>query len=287
MDKLQYDSFYKFLVSLGIILITLPIVALVFVVNCEPILISQSEFDVLSEFSQNSVQQKESVLSLIVTWLPICAQILIPIGVGCLLYGGIRWHLIQLQLDDQVKSDTIMKKINAQNMNASQIVTKAAGEVTDAESNEEAENPPQQKFAMAGDKIIKYMQIEDLCYAWAERKYSRKYHLKKHVRIGNWDYDFVAVSKKNDSDLLFEVKYWKQLPPTQITSSLLYKMFTAEKNYETETHRNIQSIIIIVTPKQNLEKMQERLAKRIEIRNMDCSAEIQYLAEEELTQFKS
>ena len=52
MDKLQYDSLYKFLVSLGIILIALPIAALVYLLNSEPILISQSDFDALSEYSQ-------------------------------------------------------------------------------------------------------------------------------------------------------------------------------------------------------------------------------------------
>ena len=44
MEKLQYDSFYKFLVSLGVILIALPIVALVFVVNGEILLLSQVVF---------------------------------------------------------------------------------------------------------------------------------------------------------------------------------------------------------------------------------------------------
>ena len=36
MDKLQYDSFHKFMVSLGIILITLPIVAYIFLIKSEP-----------------------------------------------------------------------------------------------------------------------------------------------------------------------------------------------------------------------------------------------------------
>ena len=36
MDKLQYDNLYKFLVSLGIVLIVLPVAALVFLFNMEP-----------------------------------------------------------------------------------------------------------------------------------------------------------------------------------------------------------------------------------------------------------
>ena len=35
MDKLQYDNLYKFLVSLGIVLIVLPVAALVFLFNME------------------------------------------------------------------------------------------------------------------------------------------------------------------------------------------------------------------------------------------------------------
>ena len=282
MDKLQYDSFYKFLVSLGIILIALPIVALVFIVNVEPILISQSEFDLLSEFSKNSVQQKENILSLIIIWLPTCAKFFIPIGVVCLLYGGIRWHLNQLQLDDQVKSDTILKKINAQNTSTSQIVQKAVDEVSDAEAKGENENIPQQQVDVSGSKIIKYMQIEDLCFAWARKKYARKYHLKKHVSIGKFDYDFVAVSKKDNIDLLFEVKYWNQLPPMHITSSLLSKVHAAGINYEREAHRNFRNIIIIVAPKQRLERLQDNLEKRIENVKIDLFSEIQYVAEEDL-----
>ena len=282
MDKLQYDSFYKFLVSLGIILIALPIVALVFVVNIEPILISQSEFDLLSELSKNSVQQKESVLSLIITWLPMCAKVLMPIGVGCLLYGGIRWHLNQLQLDDQVKSDTIMKKINAQNTSTSQIVQKAADEVSDAEAKGENESIPQQQVDVSGSKIMKYMQVEDLCFAWARKKYARKYHLKKHVSIGKFDYDFVAVSKKDNIDLLFEVKYWNQLPPMHITASLLSKVHAAGINYEREACRNFRNIIIIVAPKECLERVRSNFENRIENIKAEFFAEIQYVAEEDL-----
>lgn len=43
MDKLQYDSFYKFLVSLGMLLITLPVLAFLYVLNMDCKLISQSE----------------------------------------------------------------------------------------------------------------------------------------------------------------------------------------------------------------------------------------------------
>lgn len=60
MDKLQYDSFYKFLVSLGIILIAAPVLCLYFVVNNqEQLLISQNEYEALSEASLFLLQERE------------------------------------------------------------------------------------------------------------------------------------------------------------------------------------------------------------------------------------
>lgn len=282
MEKLQYDSFYKFLVSLGVILIALPVVALVFIVNGEILLLSQVEYDSLSLFSLKSIQQREQLYDFIVAWLPLATKILIPIGFVLVIIGGIKWYLIQLQLDEQIKSDTIMKRINAKNMSATEIVAKAVEEVTDAEAKDTEQISEKPVRSPQHEKIIRYMEIEDLCYAKAVREYSKKYHLKRNVRIGRFDYDFIAVSKKDNIDILFEVKYWHQIPPTHITNSLAFQVLSAGQNYETETHRNFHSIIIIVVPKQHLERMKNNLITRIENSQVDWAAEIQYVAEEDL-----
>lgn len=59
MDKLQYDSFYKFLVSLGIVLITLPIFVLLYILNADYILISQNDYNNLSAISLQSIKTHE------------------------------------------------------------------------------------------------------------------------------------------------------------------------------------------------------------------------------------
>ncbi len=282
MEKLQYDSFYKFVVSLGVILVALPIVAVVFVLNGEILILSQTEYDGLSAFSLESIQHREQLYDFITTWLPLIAKILIPLGFILIIAGGIKWFLIQLQLDEQVKSDTIMKKINAKNMSASQIVAEAVDEIAESESTETKQDINNPTPTTQQDKILKYMEIEELCYAKAVKEYSKKYHLKKNVRVGNCNYDFIAISKKDNIDILFEVKYWHKIPPTHITSSLAYKVFNAGRNYETETHRNFRSIILIVVPQQHLERIKNNLAKRIDNSQLDFSAEIQYVAEEDL-----
>ena len=49
MDKLQYDSLYKFLVSLGTVLIALPIAAFIFLANQSTLIISKMEYEILSD----------------------------------------------------------------------------------------------------------------------------------------------------------------------------------------------------------------------------------------------
>lgn len=63
MDKLQYDSFYKFLVSLGIVLITLPGLAFLYLLNTDYELISQVDYDNLSHISIQRIQHSEKLLN--------------------------------------------------------------------------------------------------------------------------------------------------------------------------------------------------------------------------------
>ena len=66
MDKLEYDSLHKFLVSLGVIFIALPFVVLYFVFSNDVILISQIDFDGLSQYSQNLLQQQSFLWKIVI-----------------------------------------------------------------------------------------------------------------------------------------------------------------------------------------------------------------------------
>lgn len=111
MEKLQYDSFYKFLVSLGIVLITLPILALLYILNANYILISQNDYNNLSAISLQSLQTHEHILHFVQMIIPIISIPLIVIGIILIIIGSYKWYGIQKELDQQIKSDTITKKL--------------------------------------------------------------------------------------------------------------------------------------------------------------------------------
>ena len=84
MDKLEYDSLHKFLVSLGVIFIALPFVVLYFVFSNDVILISQIDFDGLSQYSQNLLQQQSFLWKIVIIVLPI-----ISLTVNLFIYTAI------------------------------------------------------------------------------------------------------------------------------------------------------------------------------------------------------
>ena len=80
MDKLQYDSFYKFLVSLGMLLITLPVLAYLYILNTNYKLISQNDYDNLSEISIQRMNDNLKLLDFTTTIMPVVSIVLIVTG---------------------------------------------------------------------------------------------------------------------------------------------------------------------------------------------------------------
>ena len=248
MDKLQYDSFYKFLVSLGMLLITLPVLAYLYILNTNYKLISQNDYDNLSEISIQRMNDNLKLLDFTTTIMPVVSIVLIVTGLVLIIIGCCKWYSIQKELDEQIKSDTITKKINATQLSSSETVEKVANEISTEQNN---------STNVSSDRVVRYMQIEDNCYKYFSKKLSRRYLLKQNLRIGRLEYDIIALSKHTKNDLIFEIKYWTI---TNITNNRLEHLITNVKymceNYKSNTDRNCKSVIVIVAPKEKIEKIQ-------------------------------
>ena len=94
MDKLQYDSFYKFLVSLGMLLITLPVLAFLYLLNTDYKLIRQNDYDNLSEISIQRMHDHAKLLDFTTTIMPIVSIVLIVTGLILIIIGCCKWYNI-------------------------------------------------------------------------------------------------------------------------------------------------------------------------------------------------
>lgn len=82
MDKLQYDSFYKFIVSVGVILIVAPLFCLHYLVSGSyDIIMTEEEANNLSQISSEFLNIKIQYVQSIFKYLPIVCLIFIGIGI--------------------------------------------------------------------------------------------------------------------------------------------------------------------------------------------------------------
>lgn len=285
MEKLQYDSLYKFLVSFGIILIALPLAALVYLLNSELILISQADFDALSEYSQQMIWHRDYITTCFTNIFPWFSVIFICLGVFFLGYGIYKWTSVQKNLDKKLDAEATLQTLSLMEMSTKDVDAKVEAELSEETSDESVDEVSTVAVGTHLSLINRYKEIEDLCYNYFTARYSKNYTFKQNIRIGKYCYDFIGVSKSDNIDLLVEVKYWKSL--TNILERLkevLYRLFNAGVNYETIAHRNFKLLIVIVTTKEQLPKLEYLVEVRMkQLSNEDSyKIEIKCIAEEAL-----
>ena len=254
MDTLQYDSFYKFMVSAGVVLVAAPLVGLYYLLcNGNQILITQTEYESLSATSMQFVQQRDQTILHVLKALPWLLGGLILIGLVCLIYGGIKWHNIQKEIDEQTKLKTKEQRFNVDKLSASEIAEKVIDEVAD-EYVEQVTTPAEVSFEKA--HVVKAIEIENLCYIYIRKQYSRNYDVQQNVKIDSYGCDILAISKKNEMDYLFEIKYWIRYPSISFFHRVARRMDEMKAIYESKTQRNCKCILMIVTLDENKEDIQ-------------------------------
>lgn len=255
MDKLQYDSFYKFMVSAGVVLITAPLVGLYYLLcNDNQVLLSQEEYDALSSNSLQFLQQRDQTVFYLLRVLPWLLCTLIVIGLVCLLYGGIKWHSMQIELDEQTRLKTQEQRLNIKQLSSSEVVEKVAREIDDENNGESISS----QTLKPKSSVLKVISIENQCYSYLIRKKSRSYVFHQNVKVGNMEYDIIATSKNNNIDMLYEVKYYSKETNGSSLNNTLSRLESMGPNYETIVHRNWKTILMIVTPDELYDKTARR-----------------------------
>lgn len=288
MNKLEYDNLYKFLVSLGIVLIVLPFAALFYFYNSNPILISQIEYDSLSTYTIQLINSRNDLLSAFIKVFPWVAAAFILLGAVSLVYGIIKWFGVQKKLDKKLDAESTKKTLEELKASEEEVSEKIKKETEELAPNNESASPTSE--ISENDKyprikaLEKYYEIEEKCFNYLTAKYSKTFDFKRNIRIGNAYYDFVGVSNKEEDDLIYEIKYCRQITGM---SPRLYKtfneMYDMGLKYQTVTHRNFKCIVIVVTPKEYLPRLENIVdTYRRAYREEASRIEIKCMAEEAL-----
>ena len=256
MDKLQYDSLYKFFVSLGLVMIILPFAALVYLHHVEPMIISQIEYDALSAYSLQLIENRKNLYKIIFEAIFNLGPFFFLAGCAFVLFGTIKWNGNQRRLDKKLDNETTMQTLSLLEMSVKEVDTKVEKEANEAitESTNDGSSTPVTSQATI---MAQYREIENLSVHYFNEKYGHKFGFKRDIQIGKYDYDLIGVSKNDTTDLLVEIKYWRSAHV--VTKSLIdvcRHLDGACENYCAIARRDSSGIVFIVTPDEQLSKIE-------------------------------
>lgn len=276
MEKLQYDSFYKFIVSVGILLIITPFLCLHFwILGSYDVLIYQDSFDKLIEESSSLILIKLEYEKMFYTIFPCFSIICVIIGIGFFIWGCRNWKTFQQEnLDKMSELNLKEKDFLFQKMTAKEKID------SEFEENVVDDKKVKNNKSLQFQTVYKGIEIEHLYFDYLKSKIGDDYYLKNDVKVGRNAYDIIAQSKTNNLDLIYNIKFVGSsgyIPRFEQTCQMTKK---AEESYKSIMKRRAKSIIVIVGDRKVINVLKTKpFIKEFE---SNCSIDFEFMDEENL-----
>jgi len=260
MKYLQFDSLYKFIISVGIIFILSPLVVFYLFFNKNMnLLISKAEFNKLTQTSQEIINIRQKLFLFLINspYYYIVAGFAIIIGLALVAYGIYRWNKAQGQVDLKsiLENEKLKKEIGI------------STEEKKIKTKEEIINDEKILGNTKISTVYEYMDIEKKLFTRINKKFGDTHEVVQDVKIGDFEYDIISTSKSLfEKDYIFEVKYIKGNINDKWINKLFEKIDMQTSGYSEITNRIPYRILIIVTENENYNLVNDKI-KQVDKRN--------------------
>lgn len=236
MGNINYDSFYKFLVSLGIILIVFPCTAILFLfTDSFNLQISDSDLATYTETAQKVIKLKQSIPLLIEKWYVWLVFAIFVIAGFIFIFCGLKqWHELQ-KLDDICKKREAEKVMKAVNQNT---VEMSDDQIIQKNTHHES----------TSSIVMKGFIVEQRFFNLIKNT-KDSYLVKSNIMIGNCEYDVVAFSNQHFAkDYIYEVKYWRKEVTLNRIEQCREQMQKLKDNFSEKLNRIPYMVLAIIVP---------------------------------------
>lgn len=255
MDKINYESFYKFLVSLGIILVALPFTIILFLfTDSFNLQISEADLIGYTKTAQTVIRLKQSVPLLIEQWYTwLIFIILFIVGIKLICIGLTKWHELQ-KIDDickQLEKEKLEKEISEKtaDLSVKEIIQKNTDATFSEQMTQNGNSISKQSFA-----AIEGFLIEQRFFSFIQS--TRQSSLVKHnIRIGSCKYDVVAFSTQLfEKDYVYEVKYMRKGITANRIEQFREQMTKLKQTFSENLNRIPYMVLAIIVPDDTYEQ---------------------------------
>lgn len=264
MEKIKYDSLYKFIVSIGIAIIVFPFIFMVWIFNFNDIVVlSNNEISQLTDVAQNIIHMEQNYKYILLSHPIICLfviSIIVLTGVLIALYGIKEWKNKVQKYEDKLRelsNKLIEKQIQA--LTPEEKEEKVREEIIlNNQTNDKEPEKSNTKVSLNSNKIQKYMQIEKEVLDKIKKVF-KKYEIYEEIRLDKQRYDCIALKKEDGFlDYIFEIKYFTRVNSIKGKLGMLEReIIHLEYTYMKNTERNAELILIIIVDQMTEEQRVE------------------------------
>ncbi len=242
--KFEFGDLYKFVVSLGVVLISLSILGpWLFLKEPFDLFKTEAELKTVTEVARAAILSRQTSVAFILKFIPWFSSIGILCGLTLIYLGLKKWHTNQLLLDEQTKLEVELKKQSLRDATKDEIEEVAA---TDYKSMA-AEGEVSSGYQFTTFKAS-YRQLEDQVAQRLNDVYSSKYQIETNKMVGGVEIDILLQGRTMlTKDWIVELKsIRKGFNYGWLRESFLKNIY-AKNIYSQITNRSPNTLLLIVT----------------------------------------
>ncbi|WP_429142201.1 hypothetical protein [Aeromonas hydrophila] len=242
--KFEFGDLYKFIVSLGVVLITLSILApWLFLKEPFDLFRPEIEINALSDVAKAVVIKRQYAVSFIVGFIPWFSSIGSIIGMIFIFLGLKNWQKNQRYLDEQTRLDVEIKKQSLRDATKDEIEEKETSEYVNLQISESGNS----ESHIVNSFRSQYSRVEELVYSKLSKVYGNKFNVSHNKMVANVELDILLRGKSMlTKDYIVEVKYIRRGFNFGWLREVYLKNLYAKSVYSQVTNRLANTILLIV-----------------------------------------
>jgi hypothetical protein len=252
MEKIEYGDVNRFLVSTGLVLVTLSLALPYFYLSEDfGLYIETDKIKLFSKPVQAMIYEKETIVSMIQKYLPGISVGLLLVGLGSLTIGLIRWFKRQARIDEKETLDIQKLKLEINQLTPEERREKAKAEV---EANDMADIIEKKKLtdeipdAEKDKAITNYLNVEQRVVNHFKKYKTDNFEILDNIKLADrfWVDIFLEAKNANYADRIIEIKYSSKTLSYSMLADALNKLDRYITFYLSFYHRKVVPVLLVI-----------------------------------------
>lgn len=242
--KFEFGDLYRFVVSLGVVLISISILApWLFLKEPFDLFKTKAELEAITDVARGAILSRQQSIDWILRFIPWFSAIGTACGIGLIYLGLKRWHTNQVLLDEQTKIEVELKKQSLRDATKDEIAAAAAQDYAAMVAQETPAEDYRFNSFQSG-----YIQMESHVANRLSMVFGTKYEVECNKMVGGVEIDILLRGKTMlTKDVIIELKsIRKGFNYGWLRESFLRNVY-AKNIYAQLTSRMPNTLLLIVT----------------------------------------